>query len=259
MGCHTWIYKKVTEKEDCIRLIQSNINGAKMMIDYYTSSPEEYEKDMQDTRQSMEYYWDDVKHGRVMHDCDNAFVYMPDGRWLYRDEMSLKDEICIYQNVIDVCQNALDTLKSFEELKKFIIDHNSDGFTLSEFDTPDIDRDDLYSIVTIFNNEIYVNSTNIDCHAFDNCDYFRIYTYPCEADVNDPDYYKTAPAGKPVYGWSNAEDLIEFLKWYKNTKNAKRHKPTLGNVEVEYGEELYQAIREFFENNKDKNLLVHFG
>lgn len=56
----------------------------------------------------------------------------------------------------------------------------------------------------------------------------------------------------------NADDLIDFLEWFKTT-DAGSHKPIINGIDSEYGEEFYNVIRKFFEVNKGKDLLVNFS
>lgn len=265
MGCHTWIYKKVTTVDDCIRLIEGAIAQAKEMYELESQNKDEFDSDVKETKKALEEYWKNVKSGEIIHNPDHVFQYFSDGRWLMCDEYTLQDALDEYQRCIDKCKHALNTLKTFKSLKKFIIDHwNYYGYWFNEMNL-DLDydgknHDDLYTVTTLYDGEIYVHSDNIQHDAFKDCTFFRIYGYPCEEDCDVFDYYRTSPAGKAVYGWDNAADLIEFLDWYKNTENAKHQLPLIDCGNVSYDDEqLREAINKFFEVNKDNNLFIHFG
>lgn len=263
MSCHTFIYKKVTDKEDLVKLINGAIVAAKMMIDAYNDyTPGQYEEEMSEMEKEMSQYWQDVKDGLGKHDPDHVYYYFPDGRWILCDEMTFDDVINGYNIVINACEHALATYDTFDKLKQFIIDHKKYyGFF---FESPHSDQywtdttftDDDQLDMRVINGEICAYSHRIQEDAFKHTPFFRVNGYPCEQ--NDS-FYKKSPAGERVYAWDNADDLIEFLEWYKTTKSGKNRKPIVGTDEVDYGDKLYDSIRNFFKVNDGKNLLVHFG
>ena len=80
----------------------------------------------------------------------------------------------------------------------------------------------------------------------------------------DDIFYLTSPEEKKPTGWTNAEDLIKFLEWYKEIvkKCTKLHPDPVcminGETHSGYDEVLYGRIRELF-NEADYELLVTFG
>lgn len=264
MGCHTFIYKKVTDKVDLMKLLYGAIIAAERMIDSYNSyEPGQYEEEMDDVKQQMDQYWRDVKNGMIIHNPDFICHYFIDGRWIVCDEMTFEDVINGYNDVIKACKHALLTYDSFDELKRFIIDHNRYyGFFFESphseqywNDTTFIDDEQLINM-TISNGDIYVRSNKIQKEAFEHTPFFRVEGYPC---WRDKDFYKGSPTEESVFGWDNADDLIAFLEWYKTTDTGKKHKPSVEADKVDYGDKLYDVIRSFFTVNEGKNLLVHFG
>ena len=264
MGCHTFIYKKISDKEYLKRFITGAIVSAKQMIDAYNDyTPGQYEEEMSDMEEEMSQYWQDVKDGLVSHDPDHVYYYFPDGRWILCNEMTFDDVINGYNSVINACEHALATYDTFDELKQFIIDHKKYYGFFFEFphsdqywtDTTFTDDEQLHGTI-IINGEMYARSGKIQKDAFKYTPFFRVEGYPCDQNEN---FYKKSPAGCCVYGWDNADDLIEFLEWFKTTESGKKRKPIVDDDEVDYGDKLYDAIRNFFKVNANKNLLVHFG
>lgn len=274
MGCHTYIYKKVTEISDCIRLIEGALKNANDTLNMYTEDGVNSVND--DTSQKdWELFMNDIKAGMLIYDPDYIFCYMSNGKWINRFELTLDDIVTECMTVIAKCQDILifPYLHSFEELKKFIIDNSRFwGFAFTDYVSLEEGiPDNAYFITKIYEDEIYVNSDKIQCNAFKACDHFRIYGYPCENVYGCPWYYQSSPAGKPVFGWDNADDLIEFLEWYKTADQLNpqyddegelitTEPPEINGVPLKgYDITLYSIIRKFFKMNKGKNLLVHFG
>lgn len=264
MGCHTFIYKKITDKDDLKKLIDGAIVSARMMIDSYNDyEPGQYDKEIADTKDDMIQYWQDVKNGLIMHDPDFICHYFIDGRWVVCDEMTFDDVINGYNDVITTCDLALLTYDSFDELKQFIISHSKYyGFYFEERhskkyweDTTFLDDERLHDVL-IIDNEIYARSEKIENDAFKNTPFFRVEGYPCGQEEN---FYKGSPDGRRMYAWSTADDLIEFLEWYKTTKQGNKRKPSIDGEDADYDDRLYNVIRKFFKVNEGKNLLVHFG
>lgn len=264
MGCHTFIYKKITDKDDLKKLIDGAIVSARMMIDSYNDyEPGQYEEEMSEIEKDMSQYWQDVKDGLIMHDPDHVYYYFPDGRWILCDEMTFDDVINGYNSVINTCEHALATYDTFDDLRQFIIGHTKYyGFF---FESPHSERywadstftdDEQIHDMIVINSEIYARSYKIQEDAFKHSPFFRIEGYPCHQDDS---FYKGSPDERRIYAWSNADDLIEFLEWYKTTKQSKLHKPSIDGDDVDYGDKLYDVIRNFFRVNDGKNLLVHFG
>lgn len=273
MGCHTWVHKKVTTAQDCKCLIANAMNNAKSMSDFIKETKDEFPDDIKNATKSLEEYWQYVKDGEFIHDPDNVFVYFSDGRWILCNEYTFEDCIDEYDRVMKTCQWALACLDSFEELKDFILkNHRYFGYDFSapyvndDLETDEINKkreDSSYGIVRIIDDEIYVHSNDIQHQAFEHTPFFRVYGYPSEAeDIDEIILYKASPAGQPVYGWKNADDLIKFIDWYKTTEKGNKTQPYVydnENIIEGYGDDLYNAIRKFFEVNKDKDLLIHFG
>lgn len=264
MGCHTFIYKKITNKDDLKKLIDGAIVSARMMIDSYNDyEPGQYEEEMSEIEKDMSQYWQDVKDGLIMHDPDHVYYYFPDGRWILCDEMTFDDVINGYNSVINTCEHALATYDTFDDLRQFIIDHTKYyGFF---FESPHSERywtdstftdDEQIHDMIVINGEIYARSYKIQEDAFKHSPFFRIEGYPCHQDDS---FYKGSPDERRIFAWSNANDLIEFLEWYKTTKQGKAHKPSIDGEDVDYDDKLYDVIRNFFKLNDGKNLLVHFG
>lgn len=280
MGCSTWIYKRITEKNECIHFINNAIQNAKENIEWYTVNSNEYfnteSEEFKESVNNFNDYIQDVKKGYFIYDTDIAFCYMSNGKWIYRFELSLEDVIEECINVISKCQTILNEQHTFEELKYFIIENfRYFGFDFSDPYVYDCETDTdnsyiQYSFIKIYNDEIYVYSDAIQHDAFANCSYFRIYGYPCESVPGCPIYYQDSPAGKLVYGWTNADELIDFLEWYKTAddKNPRFDEegerivtdlPQVQGNHCGYNDMLYSAIRNFFKVNKNKGLLVHFS
>ena len=227
----------------------------------------------QNLRALTKLFMNDVKTGMLIYDPDDIFCYMSNGKWINRFELTLDDIVTECMTIIAKCQDILISPypHSFEELKKFIIGNSRFwGFEFADYVSLEEGiPDNGYFITRIYEDEIYVSSTKIQCNAFKACDHFRIYGYPCENVYGCPWYYQTSPTGKPVFGWDNADDLIEFLEWYKNADQLNLQynegeliikPPEINGVPLKgYDTTLYSAIRKFFKVNKGKNLLVHFG
>ena len=270
MSCSTYIYKRVTTKEEAIRLIKSALSEAKDNIEFYSMNPDILVDE--DSKSMFNDFMEEVKQGKWIYDESVAFCRMSNGKWIYRFELTNDDIIEECNNVIAKCEEFLAKDHTFEEMKKFILDNYEYwGFDFSEPFSWDAEDSysadyDRYTIVKITDDEIYVHSTKIQHDSFENIPYFRVYGYPCDEQYEEPTYYQSAPAGKDVFGWSNAEDLIKFLEWWKDTKWGKDEdieEPYVITASNEmfkgYGDKLYSAIRNFFEVNKGKELLVHFG
>ena len=270
MSCSTYIYKRVTTKEEALRLIKGALSEAKDNIEFYSMNPDILVDE--DSKSMFNDFMEEVKQGKWIYDESVAFCRMSNGKWIYRFELTNDDIIEECNNVIAKCEEFLAKDHTFEEMKKFILDNYEYwGFDFSEpfsWDAEDSYNTDYdrYTIVKITDDEIYVHSTKIQHESFEKIPYFRVYGYPCDEQYEEPTYYQSAPAGKDVFGWSNAEDLIEFLEWWKDTKWGKNEDieepyviTTTHEMFKGYGDKLYSAIRNFFEVNKGKELLVHFG
>ena len=247
MGCHTWAYRKITDKESLQQLIRNVKDNALWLHAHYTR--EEFEEDNKKyLEESIEEYYYYVKKGEIIHDVSNVTYFLSDGTWVLIEDFTYDDYCKDVANTVRMCDQALAALQTVEELEKFIIDH----IRCYNFDI----TDDIHYQKRIFEDHIYMGSTELLSEVFKGKKFFRVFGYPCDQDYL---FYNTLPEGIHNNGWTNAEDLISFLEWYKNTKNGQNHKPLLGDEYIDYGEELYDGIRDFFKDYKDDELLIDFG
>lgn len=268
MSCSTYIYKRVTTKEEALRLIKAALTEAKTNLEFWQMNPNLL-NDPDDEVQFND-FMDEVKKGNWIYDADVAFYRFSTGKWIYRFELTFDAVEEGFNNVIKMCEEFLSCPRSFEEMKKFILD-NYDYWDF-EFTEPcslltgeDFDADyERYTSTKIVDDEIYVHSDKIQHDVFEGLSYFRVFGYPCEMQYEYPTYYMTSPAGKEVFGWTNADELIEFLDWWKNTKWGKEsEKPYVITPERDeitgFGEAMNSVIRDFFKSHEGEDLLIHFG
>ena len=105
MSCSTYIYKRVTTKEDALRLIKGALSEAKDNIGFYSMNPDILVDE--DSKSMFNDYMEDVKQGK----------------WIYRFELTMDDIIEECNNVITKCEEFLAKDHTFEEMKKFILDN----------------------------------------------------------------------------------------------------------------------------------------
>ena len=249
MGCHTWAYKKVKNIDTLKCIIDDSYNFIKNLVDTYN------EKTHNDwTTLAIDMYEDYINN--VIDYDINDLSYVDEDtkeRIFYHQETyeqhmkNLNKELTILTNI----KNIADKSNDIEEVSKLIVDNY------------DIINNNSFNYMLIHNGNIYYYEYDdeykqID-NPFENKKFFRVFGYP-----NDQpnEFYLTSPTGTKPLGWTDAESLIDFLEWYKNTVKGSQPPYTYdenNNLVEGYTDTLYKNIRDFFNSFEKDEVLIEFG
>lgn len=256
MGCHTWSYRKVQNIKTLKCIINDSYKCIKDFVDTYN---EEMHNDY--IKLIIDWYKDyinNVNSGNIDYD-ENDVSYIDEDtkeRIFYHQESyeqymkKLNKEL----NAITNVKNIVDKSKDIDEVSKLIIDNyelirNSNSFKY---------------IIRIHNGNIYYCEYDRDDgtvinNPFKNKKFFRVYGYP----IDQPDeFYLNSPTGTNPHGWTDAESLIDFLEWYKNTDEGSQLPYTFdenNNLVEGYTDTLYKNIRDFFNSFEKDEVLIEFS
>ena len=257
MGCHTWSYRKVKNIDVLKSIIDDSYKFIKDFADTYTK--EMYNDYIKSAIEWYESYMDGVNRRDYSYD-ENDVSYIDEDtkeRIFYHQEpyeqhmKNLSKELSAITNV----KNIADKSNDIDEVSKLIID-NYDLIC---------NNNSLKYFIQIHNGNIYYceydnsNERRQINNPFENKKFFRVYGYP----VDQPDeFYLTSPTGINPLGWTDAESLINFLEWYKNTDEGSRLPYTFdenNNLVEGYTETLYKNIRDFFNSFEKDEVLIKFS
>lgn len=257
MGCHTWSYRKVKNIDTLKSIIDDSYNFIKDFADTYNE--EQFNDYIKSTIDWYESYMNGVSWGNYSYD-ENDVSYVDEDtkeRIFYHQESyeqymkNLNKELTTITNV----KNAADKSNDIDEVTKLIVDN---------YDLICNNNSLKYSI-QIHNGNVYCcEYDDSDGHKqinnpFENKKFFRVYGYP--VDQTD-EFYLTSPTGTNPLGWTDAESLIDFLEWYKNTDEGSRQPYTFdenNNLVEGYTETLYKNIRDFFNSFEKDEVLIKFS
>lgn len=256
MGCHTWSYRKVKNINVLKSIIDDSYKFIKDFADTYTK--EMYNDYIKSAIEWYESYMDGVNRGDYSYD-ENDVSYIDEDtkeRIFYHQESyeqhmrNLSKEL----NAITNVKNIADKSNDIDEVSKLIIDN---------YDLVSNNNSFKYTI-QIHNGNVYYREYDSNGYKeinspFENKKFFRIYGYP----VGQPDeFYLTSPTGTNPLGWTDAESLIKFLEWYKNTDEGSQLPYTFdenNNFVEGYTDILYKNIRDFFNSFEKDEVLIEFS
>ena len=255
MGRHTWAYRKVQNIDILKCIIDDAYESIKDFVDAYN---EKMHNDyIQSTIDMYEGYINNVNRGIIFYD-ESAVSYTDEDtkeRIFYHQETyeqhmkNLNKELSTITNIKCIA----DSSNNIDEVSKLI----ADNYEL-------IHNNSLRYMFQIHNGNVYYyeydsNEYKQINNPFENKKFFRVFGYPI---VQPDEFYLTSPTGTNPLGWTDAESLIDFLEWYKNTDKGSQPPYTYdenNNLIEGYTDILYKNIRDFFNGFGKDEVLIEFG
>lgn len=253
MGSHTWGYKKVEDVDRFKSIIESAIISTESYIndDFIR---ENFDQHQEYAKENFNAYLEEVEEGERKFDPDDIYYIDEDGNQVMYHQETYDQHIKRYKKRLEKLKTILHDVSDYQTYVQIF----KDSYDLIEDSVID------YSI-RIKNDQVYYEKW--DYNEFGELvvenkfqildDYFRVYGYPvCRED----EFYITSPTGKNPGGWTDAEELIQFLDWYKDQdKDVQEPEYIIENKKYfGYDEGLYDQIRKLF-NKVDFDLYVTFG
>lgn len=264
MGCHTWAYCKIKEVDTFRRIIEDSMRGMEQFINDEMNAVD-WENEQEWLFKNFSEYMAEVDAGeREFNSDDVSYVDEETGQCIMYHEETFNQYMKRYNRYL----NMLKTI-----YHNILVNHSYNECVSMFNDSWDI-IDQCLSFqynIKLHNGEVYVREFGDGYvqsnNPFNECPelFFRVYGYPCD---EPDDFYESSPDGKNPHGWTDAESLIEFLEWYKNTEIGSEQKPYWcidkkddGSWNLGYGytEELYDHIRKFFSRFRKGDVLIEFN
>lgn len=233
MGCYTWAYYRVKDTE---------MWDSEKERKYKLESFNDYIKYCQ--IEQIDVDPDDIMY--IDENGDKIYYHLETYEQMVKRHEKLRDELNDVYELIQISDTFDDAARFFIENSSLIISNIEDGDVCV--------KDNCVYYQTFNNGYLGMNPFNVE-----GVKYFRVYGYPLD---QEDEFYLTSPTGcRPEGGWTNAEDLIAFLEWYKNVSNCGEPVTYDENDEMieGYTEVLYNNIREFFGHFPENDVLVKFS
>lgn len=264
MGCHTWSYRRLKDSKILENVLIESIESTKNFINIVRTDPSytekfAYEQDVNTDNYNA--YLEDCKKGLCEYDEDLvSYVDDTDQRIFYHEE-TIEQMIHRYDDQNILIQSILDELRLYDDGDAIMYFKNvwDDIFNIMSYEQ--------YHLV-LHNDIIYYSEWGNDTdgmyrqlnnpfNEFDPSIFFRVYGYPFD---NDPEFYEESPLGYNPVGFTDAENMIEFLEWYRTIDDTVPYTIDKNGECVDgYTELLYDNIRTFFNHFEKDEVFVEFS